>query len=69
MAVWDNGPKQLLDANQKWVDLRDAAKKSWQEFRDDPVWKKAFSESRADGPIVDKVESQFLNPTDYSPLK
>jgi hypothetical protein len=48
---------------------REAAEKSWQAFRDDPEWKKVFAESQKDGPIVTKVETQFLTPTDYSPMK
>ncbi len=47
----------------------EAAKKSWQGFRDDPVWQKARDASEADGKIVDKVESVFMNPTDFSKLK
>lgn len=48
---------------------RDDAKKSWQAFIDDPEWKKAFAESQKDGTLTSKVVSQFLTPTDYSPLK
>ena len=48
---------------------REAREKSWQGFRDDEEWKKVFQESHADGPIVQKVESKFLAPTDYSPIK
>jgi NIPSNAP len=48
---------------------RDAAKASWAAFRDDPEWKKVASESEANGKIVAKVESVFLNATDYSPIK
>jgi hypothetical protein len=48
---------------------REAAKKSWDAFRNDPEWQKARTESEAQGPIVSKVESVFLNATDYSPLK
>jgi hypothetical protein len=47
----------------------EAAKKSWQEFAGDPDWKKAKAESEKDGPLVAKVESMYLNPTDYSPVK
>lgn len=47
----------------------DAAKKSWDGFRADPEWHAARDASEKDGKIVAKVESQFLNPTDYSPLK
>jgi hypothetical protein len=48
---------------------RDAAKKSWKAFIDDPVWKKAYKASKSDGPLVTNIEKQFLNPTDYSPMK
>lgn len=48
---------------------REAAKKSWDAFRNDPEWKKVQAETQANGPIVSKVESVFMQPTDYSPLK
>ena len=48
---------------------RDAAKKSWDAFRKDPDWLKVRTESEAQGPINTKIESVFLTPTDYSPLK
>ncbi len=34
---------------------RDAAKKSWQEFQNDPDWKKVRAESEANGKLVEKV--------------
>jgi hypothetical protein len=48
---------------------REAAEKSWQAFREDPDWKAAKAASEKDGPLVEKVESVFMGPTDYSPLK
>ncbi len=48
---------------------KDAAEASWKAFRDDPEWKKAAAESEKDGKIVAKVESTFMDPTDYSPIK
>ena len=48
---------------------REAAKASWDAFRNDPEWKKVSSESQMNGPIVTKVESVFLQATDYSPMK
>ena len=48
---------------------RDEAKKHWAEFSADPEWKKVSEESQKDGRIVTKVESVFMTPTDYSPLK
>ena len=48
---------------------RDAAKKSWDEFRNDPEWQKVAKESEANGKLVDHIESVFADPTDFSPLK
>jgi NIPSNAP protein len=48
---------------------RDAAKKSWDEFRADPEWQKVAKESEANGKLVTKVDSVFADPTDYSPMK
>ena len=48
---------------------RDAARASWRAFGSDPEWRKVFQESRADGALVGKIESQFLAPTDYSPIR
>jgi NIPSNAP len=50
-------------------DTRDAARKSWDDFRNDPEWKKVQAESEADGKIVEKVVSVFMIPTDFSQLK
>ena len=48
---------------------RDAAKKNWATFGNDPAWHKARDASEASGKIVNKVESVYMNPTDFSPLK
>jgi hypothetical protein len=48
---------------------REAATKSWAAFRADPEWQKARAESEANGPIVTKVESVYMTPTDYSAIK
>jgi hypothetical protein len=50
---------------------REAAKKSWAAFGADPEWQKVRTASMApDGAsLTTKVESVFLNPTDYSPMK
>lgn len=47
----------------------EAREASWKAFVADDEWKKAKAASEADGPIVKKVISQFLTPTDYSPIK
>lgn len=48
---------------------REAAKKSWDAFRADPDWLKARAESEKDGKIVDRIESVYLNPADFSALR
>jgi hypothetical protein len=48
---------------------RDAAKKSWADFRADPEWQKVSTESQVNGQIVSNVVSVFMDPTDYSPIK
>ena len=48
---------------------QEAARASFDAFRQDPEWVAARDASEKDGKIVAKVESQFYSPTDYSPLK
>ena len=48
---------------------RDAAKKAWKDFGDDPEWKKVYAESHKNGVLVSKVQSVYLDPTDYSEIK
>jgi hypothetical protein len=67
-------PTDKKEAEEKLVYIlafpsREAAEKSWKEFRDDPAWKAAKEASEKDGVLVKKVDSVWLNPTDYSPVK
>jgi hypothetical protein len=48
---------------------REAAAASWKAFRDDPEWQAVVKETEKNGKINQKVESVFLDPTDYSPIK
>ncbi len=48
---------------------REAREESWKGFMADPEWQAAYKESHKDGPLVAKVISQYLKPTDYSPIK
>ena len=50
-------------------DSREAAKASWAAFIADPDWKKAKEASIIEGPIVNKLESVFMDATDYSMMK
>ena len=48
---------------------REAREASWKAFQADPEWVKAKTASEVNGKLVEKVESVFLKPTDYSPIK
>ncbi len=48
---------------------REAAKKTWDEFSKDPQWRKVYEESHKNGVLVKKVDSVFMEPTDYSEMK
>jgi hypothetical protein len=48
---------------------RDEARKNWAEFNADPEWQKVRAESEANGKLVANVESVFMAPTEYSPIK
>lgn len=48
---------------------REAAAQSWAAFGADPEWKQVRAASEANGKIVLKVESTFVQATDYSPMK
>jgi NIPSNAP len=50
-------------------DSREAAKKSWDDFQNDPEWKKVRDASEADGKIVEKIDDVYMTPTDFSKLK
>jgi hypothetical protein len=48
---------------------REAAKSNWASFAADPEWQKISRESQVNGRIVSKVESVFLDATEYSPIR
>ncbi len=48
---------------------RETAKKNWAAFLADPVRKEVWAQTEKDGPINLKVESVYLTPTDFSPVK
>ena len=41
--------------------------KSFASFAVDPVWQKSLAESEREGPLLKRVTSRFLRPTDYTP--
>jgi len=67
-------PTDAKQAEEKMVYIlaypsKEAADKSWKDFRADPDWHKARDASEKNGKLVAKVESVYLDPTDYSPMK
>jgi hypothetical protein len=48
---------------------REAAKKNWAEFVADPEWQQVSKASEADGKIVEKIDSTYMDAADFSPLK
>jgi hypothetical protein len=48
---------------------REAAQKNWDAFRAGPERAKVWAETEKDGAINLKVESVFLNPINFSPIK
>jgi hypothetical protein len=48
---------------------REAAKKNWMEFVADPEWQQVAKASEADGKIVEKIDSTYMDPTDFSQIK
>jgi hypothetical protein len=75
VIYWTETPDQK-DAKTTLVYLlahknKEAAKESFDAFRQDPDWLKAKTESEKNGSLTvpNGVKSEFLVPTDYSPLK
>jgi hypothetical protein len=48
---------------------REQAKANWAAFVADPEWQKVAEESQKDGKIIEKIDSVFMDATDYSPIK
>jgi hypothetical protein len=48
---------------------KEAREAAWKAFGADPEWRAALKESEKNGKLTKKVESVYLKPTDYSPMK
>lgn len=46
---------------------REAATANWKAFRDDPEWQSVQKKSEENGKLVEKVDSTFMELTDFSP--
>ena len=73
IGYWTPTDEKLKDNTLVYIIAhknRAAADKSWKAFISDPAWKKVAKESQVDGRILSKApKSQYLIPTDYSPIK
>src|SRR4051812_21541299 len=47
---------------------REAAAASWKAFGDDSEWVALRTKNEANGKVVTKVDSNFITPTDFSPV-
>ena len=68
----DHGASRTVLDHLRTADVslrREAREASWKAFQADPAWQTAKAASERDGKLVEKVESVYLNPTDYSPLQ
>jgi hypothetical protein len=48
---------------------REEARKNWAAFQNDPEWKKVKADSETQGPLADRIDSYFMDPTSFSALK
>jgi len=72
MGFWR--PAEEQQAKRQLVYLlafpsQEAAVESWKGFQADPEWKTVKAASEKNGPLVEKIDSVYLKPTDYSPLQ
>ena len=48
---------------------REDGRKNWAAFQAYPEWKKVKADSETQGPLVDHIDSSFMDPTSFSALK
>ena len=48
---------------------REEAKKHWAAFQADPAFQEMIKSQQGDAKLVEKVDSTYMDPTDFSPLK
>lgn len=48
---------------------REEAKKHWAAFQADPAFQEMIKSQQGDAKIVEKVDSTYMAPTDFSPMK
>ncbi len=48
---------------------REEAKKHWAAFVADPAFQEMIKSQQGDAKVVEKVDSTYMDPTDFSPMK
>ena len=48
---------------------RDGAKEHWDAFRADPEFQEMMKSQQGDNKLVEKVDSTYMDPVDFSPMK
>jgi hypothetical protein len=59
---------QALTFMLQWESLAER-ERIWNAFEKDPEWLAARERYEGQGPIVERIENQLLQPTAYSPLR
>ena len=67
-------PQDQPDHDNTWIYIiahpsREDAKKNWAAFQADPEWQAGFKAASANGPLVSKIDSTFMDPAEISPIK
>lgn len=69
IAYWTPTDEALAENTLTYILVhpsREAAKKNWEAFANDPEWQAVYKKSRENGPLVKHIDSTFMTPTDYS---
>lgn len=66
-------PEDAPDSQKLFVYIlehpsRHDAEMNWAAFQADPEWQKVKAESEANGPLVDRIDRYFMDPTSFSAL-
>lgn len=62
-------PKQNLLIYVVQHDSKEVGDKHWAAFNNDPEWKKVKAETETAGPLTEKIDSFYMDPTTFSLLK
>ena len=69
IAYWTHNEKEDVLVYILAFPNLESKEKSWKDFREDPVWQKAYEASKINGSLVKEVDSVIMDQTDYSNVK